>query len=145
MFRVAVKVLLEMEGRGILQDLIPDFEQWELSYVLIKEWIIDPDAQALHDGTGDVVCLPTNYGEIVHTDAVTRSVTRIVCGKVRAHFKGCNVKNLLVAGKRSLRSGVICRLKCDHVGCEEEYTGKLARTFGERFKEHIRDISSIYD
>ena len=34
------------------------------------------------------------------------------------------------------RSGVIYKYACDRVECDEEYTGKSSRTFGERFKEH---------
>ena len=53
-------LLLIMEGWGVLQDLIPDVGQLELSYVPIKRCIIDPDVHGLFDGpfnTGD--SLPT--------------------------------------------------------------------------------------
>ena len=43
------------------------------------------------------------------------------------------------------KSGVIYRYKCDRVDCDEEYTGESSRTFGERFKEHIKAHSPIYD
>ena len=29
--------------------------------------------------------------------------------------------------------------------CDEEYIGQTARTFGERFKEHLKASSPIYD
>ena len=29
--------------------------------------------------------------------------------------------------------------------CDEEYIGETARTFGERFKEHLKHPSPIYD
>ena len=43
------------------------------------------------------------------------------------------------------KSGVIYRYKCDRVECDEEYIGKLARTFAERFKEYLKAPSPIYD
>ena len=75
-----------------------------------------------------------------------------VCGKLRVqvHFKGGNIiKNLLVALKDrdniTQRSGVMYRYKCGQLDHNEEYTGESARTFGKRFKEHLRDHSLIYD
>ena len=35
-------------------------------------------------------------------------------------------------------SGVIYRFKYDRLECDEEYIGETARTFGERFKEHMK-------
>ena len=43
------------------------------------------------------------------------------------------------------RSGVIYRFKCDRVKCDDEYIGESSRTFGERFKEHLKDPSPIFD
>ena len=40
------KVSLKMEGRGILQDLIPDMGHLEFGYVSVKGWIIDPVSMA---------------------------------------------------------------------------------------------------
>ena len=58
-------------------------------------------------------------------------------------------KNLLVAPKDrehiTQKSGIIYRFKCDRVECDEEYIGESARTFGERFKEHLKCPSPIYD
>ena len=36
------------------------------------------------------------------------------------------------------KSGIIYRFKCDRLECDEEYIGETARTFGERFKEHLK-------
>ena len=41
--------------------------------------------------------------------------------------------------------GVIYRYKCDRVKCDEEYIGRSARNFAERFKEHLKPPSQIYD
>ena len=70
-----------MEGRGVLQDLIPNVGQLELAYVPIKGCIIDPDVHLLLDGPGDLVHLPTHYREIVHTDAMTRGATMVIDGE----------------------------------------------------------------
>ena len=43
------------------------------------------------------------------------------------------------------KKGVIYRYKCDRVKCDEEYIGESSRTFGERFKEHLKALSPIYD
>ena len=69
---------------------------------------------------------------------------------VQVYFKGGNtIKNLLMAPKDQdtiqKKSGVIYRYQCDRVECDEEYIGKSSRTFGERFKEHPKACSPIYD
>ena len=35
--------------------------------------------------------------------------------------------------------------KCGSTDCEEEYKGESARTFGERYKEHLKAPSRIYE
>ena len=69
---------------------------------------------------------------------------------VQVCFKGINtIKNLLMAPKDQdaieKKSGVIYRYQCDRVECDEEYIGESSRTFGERFKEHLKAPSPIYD
>ena len=43
------------------------------------------------------------------------------------------------------KSGVIYSYKCGRVECNEEYIGESSRTFGEKFKEHQKAPSSIFD
>ena len=43
------------------------------------------------------------------------------------------------------KSGIIYRYKCDRLECDQEYIGETARTFGERFKEHLKAPSPIFD
>ena len=43
------------------------------------------------------------------------------------------------------KSGVICRYKCGRVECDDEYIDESSRTFGERFEEHQKAPSSIFD
>ena len=33
---------------------------------------------------------------------------------------------------------MIYRYKCDRLECDEEYISETARTFGERYKEHLK-------
>ena len=74
-----------------------------------------------------------------------------VCSKhgVQVYFKGgTTIKNLLMAPKDQdhiqKKSGVIYRYRCDRVECDEEYIGESSRTFGERFREHLKASSSIF-
>ena len=82
---------------------------------------------------------------------VSESLKKI-CGKhgVQVYFKGGNtIKTLLMAPKDKdpilRKSGVIYRFKCGKVDCDEEYIGESSRSFGERFKEHQKAPSPIYD
>ena len=43
------------------------------------------------------------------------------------------------------KSGIIYTYKCDRLECDEEYIGESARTFGERYREHLKTHSPIYD
>ena len=69
---------------------------------------------------------------------------------VQVHLKGgVTIKNLLVALKDQdpmlKKSGVMYKYKCGRVEYDEEYIGESSRTFGERFKEHQKTPSPIYD
>ena len=69
---------------------------------------------------------------------------------VQVHFKGgLTIRNLLMAPKDKdhilKKNGVIYKYTCDKVECNEEYIGESARTFAERFKEHQKAPSPIYD
>ena len=44
-------------------------------------------------------------------------------------------------GKVALSRG----FKCNRVECDDEYIGESSRTFAERFKEHLKAPSPIYD
>ena len=70
--------------------------------------------------------------------------------RVQVHLKGgLTIKNLLMAPKDKdaimKKSGVINRYKYNRVECDEEYIGESARNFVERFKEHLKIPSPIYD
>ena len=75
-----------------------------------------------------------------------------ICNKhgVQVYYKGGNtIKGLLMAPKDKnyliKKSGIIYRFKCNRVDCDDEYIGESSRTFGERFKEHLKAPSPIHD
>ena len=69
---------------------------------------------------------------------------------VKVYFRGgTTIKNLLMTPKDKdpmlKRSGVIYSYKCGRVECDKEYIGESSRRFGERFKEHQKAPSPIFD
>ena len=69
---------------------------------------------------------------------------------MQVHFKGeVTIKNLLVSPKDkdsiTKKSSVIYWFKCDRIDCEEEYIEESSRTFGERYREHLKAPSPIYE
>ena len=69
---------------------------------------------------------------------------------VEVYFRGgSTIRDLLVHPKDRdtilKKSGVIYRCRCGRVDCEEEYIGESGRTFGERYREHMRAPSPIMD
>ena len=43
------------------------------------------------------------------------------------------------------KSGIIHTFKCNRLECDDEYLGESSRTFGERFREHLKAPSPIHD
>ena len=43
------------------------------------------------------------------------------------------------------KSWAIYWFQCGELVCDEEYIGETSRTFGERFKEHIREPSPMHN
>ena len=37
-----------------------------------------------------------------------------------------------------------CNNHCNNLGCDDEYIGETSRTFGERYKEHLKAPSAIH-
>ena len=62
---------------------------------------------------------------------------------IQVHFKsGKTLKDELVAPNDkdhiTKKSVIIYRFKCDRLECDEEYIGETLRTFGERYKKHLK-------
>ena len=75
-----------------------------------------------------------------------------ICGKygVQAYFRGGNtLKNLLMFPKdkdeMKKKSNIIYWYRYGRTECDDEYIGESARTFEERFKEHLKAPSPIYE
>ena len=69
---------------------------------------------------------------------------------VEVYFRGgSTIRDLLVHPKDKdtilKKSGVIYKYSCGRVDCGEEYIGESGRTFGERYREHMRTPSPIMD
>ena len=67
----------------------------------------------------------------------------------QTHFKGnSTIKNLLVSCKDKdpmvNKSGAIFWFQCGDLTYNDEYIGETSRTFGERFKEHLKDPIPIH-
>ena len=54
--------------------------QLELYNVPLKGWIINPCIHGPLYGPCNFVCLPTGYGEVIHTDVMTRDVAMGIYG-----------------------------------------------------------------
>ena len=95
----------------------------------------------------------TSRGHITvsYNEGLSESVKN-TCKKygIQVHFKsGKSIKDELVAPKDkdhlTKKSGIIYRYKCDRLECDEEYIGETDRTFGERYKEHLKAPCPIHD
>ena len=81
---------------------------------------------------------------VSYSEDLSESVKNI--GKkygIEVHLKsGKSIKGDLVAPKDkdhlTKKSGIIYRYKCDRLECDDEYIGETSRTFGERYKEHLK-------
>ena len=87
---------------------------------------------------------------IPYTQGLCESIKKI-CGRygIQTHFKGgCTIKNLLVSPKDKdpmvSQSDAIYCYQCGDLICDDEYIGETSRTFGERYKEHLKDPSPIH-
>ena len=87
---------------------------------------------------------------IPYAQVLCESIKKI-CGRygIQTHFKGSNtIKNLLVSPKDKdpmvNQSGAIYWYQCGDLVWDDEYIGETSRTFGERYKEHLKDPSPIH-
>ena len=87
---------------------------------------------------------------IPYTQGLCESIKKI-CGRygIQTHFKGgSTIKNLLVSPKDKdpmvSQSDALYWYQCGDLTCDDEYIGETSRTFGERYKEHLKDPSTIH-
>ena len=131
------------------------------------EWALDKVEKRLNKSTSEVIDQVNNQGTTVaqavtsevktkghtvipYTQGLCESIKKI-CGRygIQTHFKdGSTIKNLLVSPKDKdpmvNQSGTIYWYQCGDLGCDDEYIGETSRTFGERYKEHLKTPSAIH-
>ena len=83
---------------------------------------------------------------------VSLRVFKSLCGKhgVLVHFKGGQtLKNISVSpkdkGTMTKKNSVICWYRYDKIDHDEEYIGESSRMFGERYIEHLKAPSPVFD
>ena len=108
-----------------------------------------------NQGTADVQPATNEVktkGHIVipYAQGLCESIKKI-CGRygIQTHFKGSNtIRNLLVSPKDKdpmvSKSGTIYWFQCGDLSCDHKYIGETSRTFGQRYKKHLKDPSPIH-
>ena len=147
---------LQKEEEDHLQEVLTrnKYPPWALNRVKIKS----KNSQAQHQhrtqpkvNTRGTTANQKSYMVLPYVKGLSESIKNV--GKkhgIQIHFKGGNtIKSLLMTPKDkdhiTKKSGIIYRFKCKRVDCEDEYIGESSRTFGERYKEHLKAPSPIYD
>ena len=146
--------LLQKEKQHLRKALTKcNYPKWALDKV---EKRLNRSTRQVNDG-GNNSAQPANHGVqskghivIPYTQGLCESIKRI-CGRygIQTHFKGGKtIKNLLVSPKDKdpmlNQSGAIYRYQCNNLGRDDEYIGETSRTFGERYKEHLKAPSAIH-
>ena len=146
--------LLQKEKHHLRKALTKcNYPKWALDKV---EKRLNRSTRQVNDG-GNNSAQPANHGVpskghivIPYTQGLCESIKKI-CGRygIQTHFKGGKtIKNLLVSPKDKdpmlNQSGAIYRYQCSNLGCDDEYIGETSRTFGERYKEHLKAPSAIH-
>ena len=139
-----------------------------LSHCKYPKWAIDrvqrrlskPTSEETNDANtrGTTGAKPTTnevktkgLNVIPYTQGLCKSIKKI-CSKngIQTHFKGnSTIKNVLVSPKdkdpMESNTGAIYWFQYGDLACDEEYTEGTSRTFGERFKEHLKEPSPIHN
>ena len=131
------------------------------------KWALDKVEKRLNRSTSEVIDGVNNQGTtnaqaatigvktkghivIPYTQGLCESIKKI-CGRygIQTHFKGgSTIKNLLAPPSTktpwSTKVVPIYWYQCGDLGCDDEYIGETSRTFGERYKEHLKAPSAIH-
>ena len=142
--------LLKQEEKHLEEALTRcKYPAWALNKAKMKTRTVTNNNKRSTKNTGNNIQRP--HIVIPYYQGISESMKK-TCSEygVQVYFQGGNtIKNLLMAPKDQdtiqKKSGVIYRYQCDRVECDEEYIGESSRTFGERFKEHLKTPSPIYD
>ena len=66
----------------------------------------------------------------------------MVLGKI--YDLGLRISFVFCVDTMVSKCGAIYWFQCGDLSCDDEYIGKTSRTFGERYKEHLKDPSPIH-
>ena len=142
--------LLQQEEKHLHQALKNcKFPEWALNKAKLRSKA--KKKRTMGTNTSNNNQSPKPYMVVPYHKSVSESLKK-TCNKhgIQVYFKGGRtIKSLLMAPKDKdpilKKSGVIYRFKCGRVDCDEEYIGESSRTFAERFKEHHKAPSPIFD
>ena len=150
---------------------LPQQERDHLRKALTKckypKWALDKVERRLNRSTSEVIDGVNNQGTtnakaaingvkpkghivIPYTQGLCESIKKI-SGRygIQTQFKGSStIMNLMVSPKDKdpmvNQGGAIYWYQCGDLCCDEEYMGETSRTFGERYKEHLKAPSAIH-
>ena len=150
------KQLLEDEEEHLKKVLTENkYPMWALNRVKLKNKDTRTQTQEQRRTQKTIANVTTGhkraYMVLPYVKGLSESMKNV--GKkhgIQTYFKGGNtIKSLLMTPKDkdhiTKKSGIIYRFKCNRVDCDDEYIGESSRTFGERYKEHLKTPSPIYD
>ena len=148
------KQLLEEEEEHLKKVLTENkYPMWALNRVKLKNKATKTQEQRRPQNTTAKVTAGNkrSYMVLPYVKGLSESMKNV--GKkhgIQTYFRGGNtIKSLLMTPKDkdhiTKKSGIIYRFKCNRVDCDDEYIGESSRTFGERYKEHLKTPSPIYD
>ena len=127
------------------------YRVWPLNRVMIKMKTLAQKNKKKNKSCNTGNQQQNPYLVVPYYKGLSESLKR-TCNKnvVQVYFKGGNsIRSLQMVPKDKdpmlIKSGVIYRYKCDRVEGDEEYIAESSRTFGERFKEHQKAPSPIFD
>ena len=148
------KQLLEEEEEHLKKVLTENkYPIWALNRVKLKNKATKTQAQRRQQDTIAKVTAGNKKSYMVLPYVKGLSESKKNVGKkhgIQTYFKGGNtIKSLLMTPKDkdhiTQNSGIIYRFKCNRVDSDDEYIGESSRTFGERYKEHLKTPSPMYD
>ena len=137
-----------------------DYLRKALTKCKYPKWALDKVVKRLNKSTREVIDGANNLGttaaqpvtnEVKNKGHIVIPYTQGLCGRhgIQTHFKGGRtIKSLLVSPKDKdpmvNQSGAIYWYQSGDLGCDDEYIGEISRTFGERYKEHLKTPSAIH-
>ena len=146
----STKKLLE-EEQNVIQEALQACKYPTWAIYRMKTKINSTNNRNRNTNTSDNRPMHRNSVTVPYNEGLSQTFKNI-CKRygIQVHFKsGKTIKEELVALKDqdhiTKKSGIIYRYQCDKLECDHEYIGETARTFGERFKEHLKAPSPIYD